>query len=100
MTGLACEPTCAEVAMRRITNALATMMWTLVLLVGIPAALVRLVGWPLPRHLPTTQQLQAWAEQPQRQLMRAVLVDGAVVLGWLLWALLLVVVLTELYRLL
>jgi hypothetical protein len=61
-----------------------SLAWLLVLLVGVPAGLVRLVGWPLPDHWPTNQEWQVWLDRP---LTRTTLLDGAAIIGWLLWAL-------------
>ena len=62
------------------------------MLAGPPYALVRLTGWPLPRHLPAWAQLQAFLTSP--------LSDGAIINGlafavWVLWAMAAVAVLIE-----
>jgi DNA-binding SARP family transcriptional activator len=61
-------------------------------LAGPPYALVRLTGWPVPRHLPSWAQVQAFLTSP--------LSDGAIISGlafavWVLWALAAVAVLIE-----
>ena len=61
-------------------------------LTGPPYLLARFTGWPLPRHLPTGTQLQAFLVSP--------LSDGAIIKGlacvvWLLWALTAAAVLIE-----
>ena len=61
-------------------------------LAGPPYALVRLTGWPVPRHLPSWSQVQAFLTSP--------LSDGAIISGlafavWMLWALAAVAVLIE-----
>jgi DNA-binding SARP family transcriptional activator len=76
----------------RLLGRLWSLGWLLVLLVGVPAGLVRLVGWPLPHHWPTTREWQVWLEQP---LTRTTLLDGAAIIGWLLWALLVYAVVVE-----
>jgi len=69
-----------------------SLAWLLVLLAGVPAGLVRLVGWPLPDHWPTNLEWQVWLERP---LTRTTLLDGAAIIGWLLWALLVYAVVVE-----
>jgi hypothetical protein len=81
--------------MRQTTRALASLWWTSLLLIGLPTALVRLAGWPLPTHPPTRDEWVAWLQQP---LTRATLVDGAALLAWVMWAALLAVVLASAYR--
>ena len=83
--------------MRRVTSALGRLVGTVSLLTAVPAVLIRLVGWPWPHHLPTAGQWQAWARQPRPPLTRAVIIDAAVILGWLLWATLLAAVLAGVY---
>ena len=63
-----------------------------IVLAGPPYALVRLTGWPVPRHLPAWPQLQAFLTSP--------LSDDAIIKGlagavWLLWAMAAVSVLIE-----
>jgi DNA-binding SARP family transcriptional activator len=51
---------------------------------GLPAALVVLVGWPLPDRWPTTaDQLTGWLYQPVSDQM---IVNLLAVAAWLLWA--------------
>jgi hypothetical protein len=50
--------------MRQTMQTLASLWWTSLLLIGPPAALVRLVGWPLPTHPPTQDEWAAWLQQP------------------------------------
>src|SRR5690349_21726972 len=38
--------------MRRMATALISLWWTGLLLVGLPIALIKLAGWPLPDHRP------------------------------------------------
>jgi DNA-binding SARP family transcriptional activator len=81
--------------MRRIAPVLVSLWWTGLMLVGPPAALIRLVGWPLPDHRPTRPELEAWVQQP---LTRGSILGAAAVVGWLMWACFLAVVLVEAYR--
>ncbi len=81
--------------MRQTTRTLASLWWTSLLLIGLPTALVRLAGSPLPTHPPTRDEWAAWLQQP---LTRATLVDGAALLAWAMWAALLAVVLASAYR--
>jgi hypothetical protein len=50
--------------MRRLASGLWSAFWLAVLLVGLPAVLVRYVGWPLPDHSPTESDWQRWVAQP------------------------------------
>src|SRR6266536_2793875 len=85
--------TAAEAAMIvRLLRRLWSLAWLLVLLAGVPAGLVRLVGWPLPDHWPTAGEWQVWLARP---LTRTTLLDGAAIIGWLLWALLVYAVVVE-----
>ncbi|MGC9668502.1 hypothetical protein ACNTMW_18345 [Planosporangium sp. 12N6] len=79
--------------MRRLAGLLWAGFWLFVLLVGLPAVLVRYVGWPLPEHWPTGADWERWAARP---LTRTTVVGAGAVLGWLLWALLVYAVLVEL----
>jgi DNA-binding SARP family transcriptional activator len=67
-------------------------LWLVVFLVGLPAVLVRYVGWPLPDHSPTRDDWQRWAAQP---LTRTALLDSAAIIAWLLWAGLVYAVIVE-----
>ncbi|WP_144120934.1 BTAD domain-containing putative transcriptional regulator [Catellatospora sichuanensis] len=64
----------------------------LVMLAGLPAALVVLVGWPLPDAWPTGEQWMAWLAQPVTVPFVVGLFACA---GWLLWAGLLAAVAAE-----
>src|SRR5438067_2024762 len=81
--------------MRQATQTLASLWWTTLLLIGLPAALLRLVDWPLPAHLPTRDQWAAWLQQP---LTRTTLISAAALVAWAMWATLLAVVLASAYR--
>ncbi len=80
--------------MRRMTQTLASLWWTSLLLIGLPAALIRLVGWPLPAHAPTREEWVAWAQQP---LTRATILGSAAILAWAMWAALLATILASAY---
>jgi DNA-binding SARP family transcriptional activator len=49
---------------------------------GLPAALVAFVGWPLPRTLPTPDNLTGWLSSP---LSDTVVLNTLAVAAWLLW---------------
>src|SRR5688500_11719966 len=57
--------------------------WCLALVVGVPVALARLVGWPLPRQSPTSAAVHAWLEHP---LTEGFVLEGSACVVWLLWA--------------
>jgi DNA-binding SARP family transcriptional activator len=78
--------------MRRLASGLWSAFWLAVLLVGLPAVLVRYVGWPLPDHSPTESDWQRWVAQP---LTHSTLIGTAALIGWLLWALLVYAVAVE-----
>ena len=76
----------------RLGRAAAGLGAMAIVLAGPPYALARFTGWPLPRHLPTWPQLQAFLVSP--------LSDGAIIKGlacavWVLWAMAAVAVLIE-----
>src|SRR5260370_31260484 len=71
---------------RRQTGRLRALAWLVVLLAGLPTALVYYVGWPLPNHWPHRQEWQQWVADP---LTRPVVIDTFAILAWLLWAVLL-----------
>jgi hypothetical protein len=68
------------------------LAWLAVLLVGLPAALVYYIGWPLPGHWPSRDDWQQWVQQP---LTRTTLLDTFAVLVWLLWAVLVYAIAVE-----
>jgi len=67
----------------RLTGLL-SLAATAVLLVGVPAALVRLVGNPLPDRLPDWQAV--WTSIQAGALTTAVVVDVLAVVVWFAWA--------------
>src|SRR6266545_3966773 len=83
--------TFAARALTRLTSAVGL----LALVAGIPAGQLRYIGWPLPDHVPSTDQLRT-APTSRDWLTDATLVDGLSVLLWLLWVLFIVSVVVEL----
>ncbi len=79
----------------RLVRACWSLLWLGLLLVGLPAALVGLAGWPLPDRLPAMAEVRRWAAQP---LTTQVVVNVVVWLLWLLWAWLVYTVVAELLR--
>jgi LysM domain len=74
----------------RVVGRLLRALVALAVLVGVVAgvpALLATVGWPLPDHVPTLEELQR-ALSPGALTTDAVL-KGLVVIGWVLWALVL-----------
>lgn len=72
-----------------VAAGLFALLALLVLVVGVPAALVRFVGWPLPTSMPSSDWLTA-------QLDTGTLLKVIAVLVWLSWAHFAVCVLVEL----
>src|SRR5690348_15076642 len=72
---------------RRGAQRLAAVCWTLLLIVGVPTALVHIAGSPLPHHWPLTwpshDDVASWLTRP---LDRSALAMGTLALGWLAWA--------------
>jgi DNA-binding SARP family transcriptional activator/LysM repeat protein len=79
--------------MRRMTRAAVAVWWLTVLGAGVPAALVLVIGWPLPDHWPTRSEWTAFVEQP---LTQTTMVDGFAILLWVLWALFIIGVIANL----
>ncbi|MBB5801300.1 DNA-binding SARP family transcriptional activator [Saccharothrix ecbatanensis] len=52
------------------------------LLVGLPGALIHFVGWPLPDHIPTVDEIQALLFSPMNA---RVLLDALACLCWIVW---------------
>jgi len=76
----------------RLGRAAAGLGATAIVLAGPPYALIRLTGWPLPRHVPTWPQLQAFLASP---LSDDAIIRGLACAVWLLWAMAAVAVLIE-----
>src|SRR3954462_4908146 len=81
--------------MRRIAPVLVSLWWTGLLLIGLPTALITLVGWPLPDHPPTRPELEDWVRQP---LTRDSIIGAAAILAWAMWTGLLAVIVATAYR--
>src|SRR6266542_3845380 len=82
----------AAAVMRRLMGGVWSLGWLAILLVGVPAALVGYVGWPLPDHWPTRPEWERWVQQP---LTRPAVIGGFAVLIWLMWAALVYALLVE-----
>ncbi|GAA3850804.1 hypothetical protein GCM10022380_81110 [Amycolatopsis tucumanensis] len=66
----------------RAVRGLVAAAMLLALVGGLPWALVRFVGWPLPDHLPTLDEIGAVLMAP---MSTSFLLDGVACLAWLLW---------------
>ena len=77
----------------RATSRAAKTLLLLALLAGIPYGLVWQIGWPLPRHLPTADQLRHLLTMPITDTM---VLDVLAVALWILWACFALSVLLEL----
>src|SRR6266540_478602 len=82
----------AAAVMRRLMGGVWSLGWLAILLVGVPAVLVRYLGWPLPDHWPTRPEWERWVQQP---LTRPAVIGGFAVLIWLMWAALVYALLVE-----
>ncbi|HVQ94781.1 MAG TPA: hypothetical protein VMU51_27355, partial [Mycobacteriales bacterium] len=67
----------------RLVGGLVAAVVLVALLGGVPWAAVRWVGWPLPHHVPTWDEVAAVLSQPAST---GLVVDILTCLGWLLWA--------------
>jgi two-component SAPR family response regulator len=72
-------------ASRTVTR-LASAAGLLALVAGVPYGQLRYLGWPIPGHLPTAEQMHA-ALTSRDWLTDATLVNGLSLLLWLLWLL-------------
>jgi DNA-binding SARP family transcriptional activator/LysM repeat protein len=68
----------------RVARGLGALALLAALVVGIPWALSRFVGWPLPHHVPSTAQV-GWALNRQG-IPDQTLVDALAVVVWITWA--------------
>jgi hypothetical protein len=59
-------------------------------LVGLPWAMMRFVGWPLPRGVPSGAIVQDWVDHPMTGMR---FWKGVSILGWIVWTLLIVLIL-------
>lgn len=76
----------------RLARGVAALAGLATLLGGLPYALVRFVGWPLPRTAPSWEQLRAVLTAP---LSNQILINILACLCWLLWAILVASALAE-----
>jgi hypothetical protein len=79
--------------MGRLLRRARTGVWLCVLLAVPPVALIRYVGFPLPRHWPTRAQWEQWVAQP---LTGGAVIDLFAITVWLAWAVLAYAVLVDL----
>jgi DNA-binding SARP family transcriptional activator len=68
-----------------ISNALGAVIQAAVLLGGIPYALTKYVGWPLPKTLPTIAQIRLAIEL--RDFSDRLLIGALACVAWICWAL-------------
>lgn len=66
----------------RFVRGLLALVVLLALVAGLPWALVRFVGWPLPNHVPTWDEIQAILLNP---MSAEFLLDTLAVLCWIVW---------------
>ncbi|GIF98330.1 hypothetical protein Cci01nite_34240 [Catellatospora citrea] len=78
--------------LRQLVSGIGSLVGLLLLLVGLPLALVEFIGWPLPRQWPTSEQWLDWGRQP---LTTEFLVKAMACAGWLIWALILTALAAE-----
>lgn len=76
----------------QMAQGLLSTLFTLLLLVGPPIALVKFVGWPLPEGLPTMDEVTAASRSG---IDDAVIINGLAILGWIVWAQIAVALLAE-----
>jgi len=76
----------------RLGRAAAGLGAMAIVLAGPPYALARFTGWPVPRHLPTWPQLQAFLVSP---LSDDTIIKGLACAVWVLWAMAAAAVLIE-----
>jgi len=79
----------------RLIRASWSLLWLGLFLFGLPAALIRFAGWPLPDRLPARADLARWVSQP---FTSETLINLVVGLLWLVWVWLVYTVLVELLR--
>jgi DNA-binding SARP family transcriptional activator len=76
----------------RLPRAAAGLALVAVLLAGLPYTLIRMIGSPLPRHLPAWPQIQVFLTTP---LSDEEIVKGLACVVWLLWAIFALSVIVE-----
>ena len=67
-------------------------LWILAFLIGVPWALTRFVGWPLPRTMPDAERVADWLENPLES-HRAIKLLA--ILIWLLFGFLVYAIITS-----
>lgn len=67
----------------QLLRGVASLITTLALLVGVPLLLATLVGWPLPRSLPSVDSLE---EAARSGINDQVVVKTLAVVAWITWA--------------
>jgi hypothetical protein len=70
-------------ALGRILRAVIALAALTVLIIGLPWALAHFIGWPLPHHLPSWDEIEARLAGPMDDTL---LLDILAVLLWPLWA--------------
>jgi DNA-binding SARP family transcriptional activator len=78
---------------RSVARRLVWLGWAVLLLVGLPVALTRIIEW----RPPSEPRWEAWVHQPRTP---GLLVATVACLGWLMWAALALAVLTDTYQVL
>lgn len=66
----------------RVVRGLVAGVVLLALLVGLPWALAHFIGWPLPDHVPTWDEIEATLQRP---MSTQLLLNSLAVLCWILW---------------
>jgi DNA-binding SARP family transcriptional activator len=66
----------------RLLRSLLALVVLLALVAGLPRALVHFVGWPLPDHVPTWDEIQVTLLNP---MSAQFLLDALAVLCWIVW---------------
>lgn len=69
-------------AMVRLVRGLLALFALLAIVAGLPWALVHFVGWPLPEHIPTGEEIKTTLLNPMSD---ECLLDTLVVLCWITW---------------
>ena len=68
---------------RRLSVRVTAALLLVASIAGLPAALLVFIGWPLPSHIPTGDQLASWITTP---VTDTVIINALAVAAWLLWA--------------
>lgn len=77
---------------RQVVTGILALAVTLAILVGLPAALVAHVGWPLPTTWPTLDQL---AELDRTGISETAIIKALAIVVWLTWAQLTIAITVE-----